>query len=143
MLCTCMHVQSCLTLCNPMDCSPAGSSVHGILQQEYWSGLPFPSPGDLPDPGIESRFPALQADSLPLESPRKPSVLWCDDWSPFLPRKMTSKDITADRLEGFTPPAHPHPVLDHTDKDQKVPASCQNPKVSGSGGASETICPES
>ena len=36
-------------------------------RQEYWSGLPFPSPGDLPDPGIESRSPALQADSLPPE----------------------------------------------------------------------------
>ena len=38
-------------------------------RQEYWSGLPFPSPGDLPDPGIEPRSPALQADSLPSESP--------------------------------------------------------------------------
>ena len=45
--------QSCPTLCNPSHCSPPGSSVHGILQQEYWSGLPFPSPGDLPDPGIK------------------------------------------------------------------------------------------
>ena len=36
----------------------------GFSRQEYWSGLPFPSPGDLPDPGIESRSPALQADSL-------------------------------------------------------------------------------
>ena len=35
--------QSCLTLCNPMDCSPPGSLVHGIPRQEYWSGLPFPS----------------------------------------------------------------------------------------------------
>ena len=43
----------------PMDCSPPGSSVHGILRQEYWSGLPFPSPGDLPDPGIEPASPAL------------------------------------------------------------------------------------
>ena len=57
--------QSCLTLCDPMDCGPPGSSVHGIPRQEYWSGLPFPSPGDLPDPGIEPRSPALQADSLP------------------------------------------------------------------------------
>ena len=48
--------------CNPTDSSPPGSSVHGILQQEYWCGLLFPSPGDLPNPGIE---PALQADSLP------------------------------------------------------------------------------
>ena len=42
------------TLCNPIDCSPSGSSVHGILQQEYWSGLPCPPPGDLIDLGIES-----------------------------------------------------------------------------------------
>ena len=39
---------------------------------EYWSGQPFPSPGDLPNPGIEPRFPTLQADSLPAESPGKP-----------------------------------------------------------------------
>ena len=41
-------------------------------RQEYWSGLPFPSPGDLPNPWIESRSPALQADSLPFEPPGKP-----------------------------------------------------------------------
>ena len=40
-------------------------------RQEYWSGLPFPSPGDLPDPGIEPGSPALQADSLPSEPPGK------------------------------------------------------------------------
>jgi len=40
-------------------------------RQEYWSGLPFPSPGDLPDPGIKSGSPALQADSLPSEPPGK------------------------------------------------------------------------
>ena len=39
----------------------------GFSMQEYWSGLPFPSPGDLPDPGIEPGSPALQADSLPTE----------------------------------------------------------------------------
>ena len=54
--------QSCLTLCDPMD-----YTVHGILQAEYWSGQPFPSPGDLPNPGIEPRSPVLQADSLPAE----------------------------------------------------------------------------
>ena len=44
----------CLTLCDPMDRSLPGSSVHGILsRQEYWSGLPFPSPEDLPNPGIK------------------------------------------------------------------------------------------
>ena len=42
-------------------------------RQEYWSGLPFPSPEDLPDPGIEPRSPTLQADTLPSEPPGKPT----------------------------------------------------------------------
>ena len=44
----------------------------GFPRQEYWSGLPFPSPGDLPNPGIEPRSPALQADALTSEPPGKP-----------------------------------------------------------------------
>ena len=44
----------------------------GFSRQEYWSGLPFPSPGDLPNPGIEPGSPALQADSLLTEPPGKP-----------------------------------------------------------------------
>ena len=44
----------------------------GFPRQEYQSGLPFPSPGDLPNPGIEPGSPALQVDSLPSESPRRP-----------------------------------------------------------------------
>jgi len=48
-----------------MDCSPPCSSVHGIFRQEYWSGLPCPSPGDLSDTRTEPRSSALQADSLP------------------------------------------------------------------------------
>ena len=44
----------------------------GFSRQEYWSGLPFPSPGDLPKPGIKSRSPALQVDSLPAEPQGKP-----------------------------------------------------------------------
>ena len=43
-------------------------------KQEYWSGLPFPSPGDLPDPGIEHRSPALWADALPSKPPGNPQV---------------------------------------------------------------------
>ena len=65
-------LQSCLILCNPIDCSLSGSSVHGILQQEYWRGLPCPPPGDLPNPGIKLLSSALQVDSLPTEPPRKP-----------------------------------------------------------------------
>ena len=54
-VCVCVHArtQSCPALCDPLDCSLLGSSVHGIARQEYWSGWPFPPPGDLPDPGIE------------------------------------------------------------------------------------------
>ena len=44
----------------------------GFSRQEYWRGLPFPSPGDLPNPGIKPRSPALQADALPSEPPEKP-----------------------------------------------------------------------
>ena len=44
-------------------------------RQEHWSGLPFPSPGDLPDPGIEPGSPALQLDSLPSEPPRKSGLI--------------------------------------------------------------------
>ena len=47
----------------------------GFSKQEYWSGLPFPSSGDLPDPGIKPGSPAPQADTLPSEPPGKPS--WC------------------------------------------------------------------
>ena len=47
----------------------------GFSRQEYRSELLFPSPGDLPDPGIEPRSPALQADALPSESPGKPNYL--------------------------------------------------------------------
>ena len=46
-------LQSCLTLCDPMGCSPPGSSVHGILQARILEWVAVPSSGDLPDPGIE------------------------------------------------------------------------------------------
>ena len=59
----------------PMDCSPPSSSVHGILQARILEWLPFPSPGDLPDPRITPGSPALQADSLPSEPPWKPWYL--------------------------------------------------------------------
>ena len=57
-------LQLCLTLCNPMDCSLKGSSLHRILQNgEYWSWFLFPPPGALPDPEVKPRS-ALQADSF-------------------------------------------------------------------------------
>ena len=64
--------QLCLTLCNPKDWSLPGSSVLlRFSRREYWSELPFPSPGDLLDPGIESRSPSLQVDYLPSKPPWK------------------------------------------------------------------------
>ena len=50
-------LQSCLTLCDPMDCSLPGSSTHGIFQQEYWSGVPLPSPIQSPSDGQMGFFP--------------------------------------------------------------------------------------
>ena len=60
--------QLCLTLCDPMD-----YTVHGILQARTLEWYLFPSPGDLPNPGIELGSPALQVDSLPTEISGKPS----------------------------------------------------------------------
>ena len=111
--CGCLVAQSCPTLCNPMDCSLPGFSVHGdfpgkntevgchpLLQGIFptlglnpgllycgqilyclshqgnpriLSGWPMPSPGELPNPGTESGFPASQADYLPAELPEKPN----------------------------------------------------------------------
>ena len=84
--------QLCLTLCDPMD-----YTVHGILQAEYWRRYPFPFPGDLPNPGIKPRSPALQADSLLAEPRGKPNRQiwpWNMEWSRaktnrVLPRKCT------------------------------------------------------
>ena len=59
------QVESCPILCDPMDCSLLGSPSMGFSRQEYWSGSPFPSPGDLPNPGVEPRSPASQADAPP------------------------------------------------------------------------------
>ena len=125
---TAKSLQSCPTLCNPIDSSPPGSAIPGILQartlewvaisfsnackwkvkvkslsrvrllatpwtaayqappsmgffrQEYWSGLPFPSPGDLPNPGIKPGSPTLQADTLQSEPPGK--TPWRRAWQP-------------------------------------------------------------
>ena len=62
---TAKSLQSCPTLCDPIDGSPSGSPVPGILQARILEWVAFPSPGDLPDLGIKPESPALQADSLP------------------------------------------------------------------------------
>ena len=71
-----LAAQSCLTLYNPKDGSLPRSSVHQILRQEYWTGLPFLSPGDLPDSGVKPESLTLQADSLLSEPPGKTQLTW-------------------------------------------------------------------
>ena len=69
-VCVCVFSHSVVTLCDPMDCVAHQAPLPmECPRQEYWSGLPFPIPGDLPDPGIEPMSlvsPAWQAGSLPL-----------------------------------------------------------------------------
>ena len=64
--------QSCPTHCDPMTIAHQAPLFMEFSRQEHWSRLPFPSPGHLPNPGIEPRSPILQAGSLPSESPGKP-----------------------------------------------------------------------
>ena len=65
----CLVTQSNQTLCDPKDSRLPGSSVHGFPRQEYWSGLPFPSPGDLLDPGVKSMSTALTGVFFTTEPP--------------------------------------------------------------------------
>ena len=67
--------QSCMTLATPWTVACQVPLSVRFSRQEYWRGLPFPPPGDLPNPGIEPWSPALQVDSLPTEPPGKP--FWC------------------------------------------------------------------
>ena len=71
----CLVAQSCLTLCDPMDCSPPGSSVHGILQARTLGWVAIPSSRGFRNPGIKPRYPPLQADSSPSEPPGKPPLV--------------------------------------------------------------------
>ena len=70
--------QSCLTLCNPWAVAHQAPPSMEFSRQDYWSGLPFPSPGDLPDPGIEPRSPALRPAALLSEPPGNP--LYTNKW---------------------------------------------------------------
>ena len=70
--CCCLVAQLCHTLWRPHGLQPTRLFCPWDFPwQEYWSGLPFPSPGDLPDPAIKPSSPALQADALPSEPPGK------------------------------------------------------------------------
>ena len=70
--CYCLVAKLCLALCNPMDYSPPVSLSMGFPRQEYWSGMPFPSPGDLPYTGIEPASLVLAGRFFITEPPGKP-----------------------------------------------------------------------
>ena len=73
-LCVCVSHSVVSDSLRPLDCSPPGSSVHGIFRQEYWTGLPFPSSGDLPDPGIKPTSlvsPGMAGESFTTAPPGK------------------------------------------------------------------------
>ena len=73
--------KTCLTVEIPWTVACQASLSMGISRQLYWSGLPFPSPGDLSDPEIKPRSPALQEDSLPTELPGKPIKKLLPSWN--------------------------------------------------------------
>ena len=74
----------------------------GLTRQEYWNALPFPSPGDLPNPGIEPPYPALQVDSLLSEPPEKAVKKEMATYSNVLPRKSHGQR----NLTGYNPWGH-------------------------------------
>ena len=74
-MCVCSVAGSCQLFETPQTVVRQAPLSMGFLRQEYWSGLPFPSPGDLPDPGTEPGSPALQADSLLSEPQGIPIML--------------------------------------------------------------------
>ena len=103
-----MLTQLCPALCDAIDCTPPGSCVHGISWQEYWSGVPFPTPEDLSDPGMEPRLLnhlRWQADSLPLAPPRKPQVT-ATDAAAAAAKSLQSCPTLFDPIDG-SPPGSP------------------------------------
>ena len=70
-----LFAKLCLTLPTPWTVAHQAPLSMEFSRQEYWSGLPFPSPGDLPEPGIEPGSPALQANSLPTELQGKTNIM--------------------------------------------------------------------
>ena len=108
--------QSCPTLCNPMD-----YRVHGFSRPEHWSGQAFPSPGDLPNPGIKPRFPALQVNSLPAEPPGTP---WSGDAQNFSSPSPPSFSICLVRI---------FPWLNPQSRIHRHEPCCSTPAVSPKG----------
>ena len=71
----CARAQSCPALCHPWTVAPHALSM-AFPKQEHWNGLPRPSPGELPNPGIKPRSPALAGRFFTTKAPRKPKMKW-------------------------------------------------------------------
>ena len=99
--CNAQLPQSCPTLCNPMDCTPPGSLSLVFSRQEYWSGLPCPPLGDLPNSGIEPVSPALQSDSYPLSHYGSPKWSSLFEWKQCSPRFQCIEDNKEDNKDKF------------------------------------------
>ena len=94
---------SCVQLfVTPWTIAYKGPPSMEFSRQEYWSGLPFPSPGDLPNPGIEPRSPALQAVALPSEQPGKPIGFWAH------PNQHNSSEIDCICQDPMSKYSHTH-----------------------------------
>ena len=110
-------------LCDPMDYIAHQAPLSlGFSRQEYWSGLPCPSPGLLPDPGIKPGSPALQEDCLLSESPEKPCMK-------LLKCSGSLKMHFSVPLWALPPPAHCTLILSLSDSCLNVTISRQPPKV--------------
>ena len=131
----CVSHSSCPTLCNHMDCNPPGSFVHGILQARILGWEPFPSPGYLPNPGIEPGFPPLLLETSlvahtvkHLPTMRRPGfnpwvgrISWRRKWQPtplFLPGESHGQRS----LVGYSPWGHKE--LDTTERLHFLSLSC-------------------
>ena len=102
-MCVCVRVRACISCSVMFDCETLWTVAcqtlsMGFLWQEYWSVLPLPPPGDLPDPGIEPASPlspALQADSLPTAPPGKHADRYTRD-EPEMMRLMSEENLSVD-----------------------------------------------
>ena len=104
----------CLTVCDPMDCIHQAPLSMEFFRHEYWSGLPFPSPGDLSDPGIKPESPSLQAYSLLSEPPGESQKFVLCYLSILCPQNSPSKNTrvgSCSLLQGVFPTQGSNPGL--------------------------------
>ena len=86
-ICCCLVTVQCLTICDPLDSNNQAPLPMGFPQQEPWSEMPFPSLGDIPDPGIKPTCPALAGGFFATEPPEKPICTFLHPWD--FPGKRT------------------------------------------------------